>query len=110
MNYRLLLTSKAKTELTQNIALWGTERSYEQARRWEQTFWTKTNSIKSNPNSFSLAFEAEEFIQQIREAHFGIRRHPTHRIIFYVHESDVFVIAIRHHAQDWLRQEDLAAE
>jgi hypothetical protein len=54
---------------------------------------------KNSPNGVHCAREHRKFSHEIRELHFGLGSHPTHRALFTIRPDIVVVLTIRHVAQ-----------
>jgi hypothetical protein len=54
-----------------------------------------------------LARELRKFAFDLRESLFGVRRRPTHRVLFRIVVDVVEILAVRHVAQDDIELEDL---
>jgi hypothetical protein len=55
-----------------------------------------------------LASENDEFSYELRELHYGLGLHPTHRAVFTIVSDIVVVLTIRHGAQRPLSPGDIA--
>jgi plasmid stabilization system protein ParE len=109
MNYRVLLTSRAQLQLVRSAQWWSEHRSSEQAARWLDGFEAAIAALCDNPLQHGLARESEHFQLpfQVRQLNYGIGSKPTHRAVFEVRDDTVYVVAIRHLAQDDLSAEEL---
>lgn len=109
MNYQVLLTSRAKLQLTQSARWWSEHRSTEQAARWLDGFESVIAALCDNPLQHGLARESERYQlpYPVRQLNYGVGSKATHRAVFEVRGDTVYVVAIRHLAQDDLAVEDL---
>ena len=109
MTYQVFLTSKATLQLAAAARWWSEHRSAEQAARWLDGFEAAIASLSNNPEQHGLAPENELYPlpYPARQLLYGIRKKPTHRAVFEVRGDTVFVLAIRHLAQDSLLSEEL---
>lgn len=107
MKYTVVNTRRAERDLLAAAHWWAENRSPAQADRWLEAIHKKIESLAKSPLRCPLAPEHERFSTELRELHFGVRRRPTHRIIFTVAEDVVLVLAVRHVAQDELQADDL---
>jgi plasmid stabilization system protein ParE len=110
MTDEVLVTSRARRQLTDSARWWGENRSLEQAARWLDGLEIALASLGENPQRHSLARESEiyELPFPVRQLLYGIGSKPTHRAVFEVRGNTVYVVAIRHLFQDDLAAEDLA--
>jgi plasmid stabilization system protein ParE len=107
MMHRVIISIRAEREIQESALWWATNRSAEQASRWLHGLDQKLQSLAEAPTRWPLAAENGQFAYELRELHFGIGRHPTHRAVFTIAEDLVLVLTVRHTAQDELRPEDL---
>jgi plasmid stabilization system protein ParE len=101
--------SKAKLQLTAASRWWSEHRSAEQAARWLDGFEVASKSLRDDPQQHALAPENEHFPLPYppRQLVYGIGPRPTHRAVFEVRGDTVFVVAIRHLAEDDLPREEM---
>lgn len=109
MSYEVLLTSRAKLQMATAAAWWAEHRSQEQAARWLDGFEAAIASLHSDPLHHPLARENAlyELPYPVRQLNFGLGRKPTHRALFEVRGNAVYVVSIRHLAQDDVTAADL---
>ncbi len=109
MTYQVFLTSQAKLQLAAAARWWSEHRSAEQAIRWLDGFEVAIASLCDNPQQHGLARESElyQLPYPARQLLYGIGQKPTHRAVFEVRGDTVFVVAVRHLAQDNLASEEL---
>ena len=107
MSYSVLFSSRAERELESSADWWASHRSLEQARRWYASFSDVIASLAENPERYPLARENDSFPFEIRELHFGLGAHPTHRAVFTIRPDMVLVVSIRHVAQADLTADNL---
>lgn len=88
---------------------WSEHRSAEQAARWLDGFELAIASLADNPQRHALARETELYPLPFpaRQLLYGSGNSPTHRAVFEVRGNTVFVVAIRHLAQDDLPTDEL---
>lgn len=84
MNYDVLVTDNASTQLLKAAQWWAENRSVEQAKRWYLGFVNAIDSLQRNPERCALARENDDLPVTARELHYGIGSKPTHRAIFVV--------------------------
>ena len=107
MTYRIVVSQAAQKELRNASRWWATHRSASEAQRWYDGFLDALYHLDTLPDSYSLAYENDDFPFTIRELHYGLSSRPTHRAVFAIVEDKVVVIAIRHAAQGRIRPEDI---
>ena len=94
MSYNIVLTARAEADL---------DRIYERlsqgiakgAARWYQSFWRAVERLKTHPFSFVLAFEHDQFEEELRHLLFGTRHGRTYRALFVVRGEVVIIVAGR---------------
>jgi plasmid stabilization system protein ParE len=109
MRHRVLVTSKARLQLTSSALWWSQNRSTDQAMRWLDGFETALHSLADRPEQHALAPENScyELPYSVRQLLYGLGGKATHRAVFEVRGDTVYVVAIRHLAQDYLAPDDL---
>lgn len=105
--YRIDITPSAEADIEQNFDWWSTNRSAEQANRWYFNIFNAIETLREFPDRCPLAPESEIFERKLRELHFGIGIHPTHRILFTISGDLVSILRVRHAAQDKLSTDDV---
>lgn len=99
MKYRVCLTERAMNEMAAAARWWSENRSAEEALRWYEGFLDRIDALDENPERFPLSRDDEKFPYEIRELHYGLGTHPTHRAVFTVRPEMVLVLTIRHVSQ-----------
>lgn len=107
MTYRVVFTQRASQEMDAAADWWAAHRSPQQAARWYAGFSDAIFSLFESPERCPLARENGRFPYEMRELHYGLGSHPTHRAVFTVRPDVVLVFAIRHAAQEDLAEDDL---
>ena len=110
MSCEVRLTERARRDLHQAAQWWAENRSAEQAERWYNGFAKAIRSLAKNHQRCQLADENDDFPMEVRQLHFGLGRHATHRAVFTVRPDMVLVLHIRHLAQDALSFDDALPE
>ena len=107
--YRVLVTSHARRQLTESTVWWAEHRSADQALRWLNGFEEAIVVLSDDPERHRLAREDAlyDLPFQVRQLLYGIGSKPTHRAVFEVRGDTVYVVAIRHLAQDDLPADEL---
>lgn len=77
--------------------------------RWLEGFEKAIDSLVDRSEQHGLARENDlyEFPYPVRQLLYGLGKKPTHRAVFEVRGDTVFVVAVRHLAQDNLTFEEL---
>ena len=109
MNYQVVITSRAKSQLSASAHWWAAHRSIEQAERWLDGFEQALAGLAENPQPYPTAPENDlyDLPYPVQQLLYGIGKRLTHRAVFEVRQDTVFVVAIRHLAQDDLSPEML---
>lgn len=107
MSRPVLLAEPAFEDLRRNARWWAEHRSPEQALRWYEGFLAELESLAGHPEHYPLARENVKLPYELRELHYGLGPHPTHRAVFTVRPDAVLVLRIRHAAQADLTPDDL---
>lgn len=96
MDYKVEVTEKAQEE-TREAVRWIAEHSLEKAALWYFELTRKVGSLENSPARCPLAPESKTHRQEIRHLLFG-----KHRILFVIENETVYVLRVRHQAQDVL--------
>ena len=99
MKYNVIVSDPAEWDIESAAKWWTLNRSPREAVRWYDAIIDSIGSLAENPDRFSLARENERFPFEMRALHFGLRSHPTHRVLFTIQDDSVLVLAVRHVAQ-----------
>ncbi|MDZ4850369.1 MAG: type II toxin-antitoxin system RelE/ParE family toxin [Pirellulaceae bacterium] len=100
--FRLTILPSAEVDIEWTFAWWGENRSMEQATRWYSEIFKAIQSLRDFPERCPIAPESDIYPSGVRALFFGIGPHPSHRILFTIVDSDVFILRIRHLAQNYL--------
>ena len=84
MRLPVVIEPQAKADLRQALLWWSEYRSAEQALRWYNGIHDTIASLQHNPQRCASARENDQSDDQLRELHFGLGSHPTHRTIFVI--------------------------
>jgi len=107
MSYRVVISARAHEDLEDACSWWAEHRSAEQAERWYNGIGAAIRSLRRNPHRCALAQENDAFPYEIRQLHYGVGKRPTHRVVFTIRPDMVFVLRVRHLAQDELSPDDV---
>jgi plasmid stabilization system protein ParE len=98
--YRVEPTDKALVDAG-DAYFWITEQSEEAALRWYEGLLKAFRSLEKNPLRCPRAPESVFFEEEIRQLIYG-----KYRIPFTVEGERVFVLRVRHSAQEYLKRDD----
>ena len=104
MAFSLHITAKALAEIDGALA-WRAQQSISAAARWYDKLMKTVNSLTENPAQWPLAPESEWY-PGIRQRIFGKRR-AIYRVLFEIRDHTVYILRVRHGAQDLLKPGDL---
>jgi plasmid stabilization system protein ParE len=108
MSYRVIITGPAKRDMREAVDWWRDKRSAAQAERWYEKILPTIETLAENPQRCPISPEADLLPTGLRQLHFGLSRKTTHRIVFTIVGSDVFIVRVRHVAQQDLGLDDIA--
>lgn len=102
MSYQVKITSRAMSQLTATAIWWAKHHSIEQAARWLDGFEIEIQNLADDPERHPLARENSLFESPypVRQLNYGLSSRPTHRAVFEIRGNTIYVVAIRHLAQD----------
>jgi plasmid stabilization system protein ParE len=107
MTYRVIITPAAERDIDSAVAWWRDNRSAAHAERWYDKIRPTIATLAENPDRFPTSPETDLCPTGLRQLHFGLSRKRTHRIVFTIVGDEVWVLRVRHHAQQDLGPEDL---
>jgi len=105
--FHVIITEPAEADIRNAFEWWRDHRSANEAQRWYDNIIAAIAALRELPERCPLSPETDLHPSGLRELHFGVGRHPTHRIVFTIKASSVIVLRVRHSAQRDLTQEDL---
>ena len=105
MVYSVRFTALALAEIDSHLA-WLSTQSSAAAARWHQRLLEAIQSLETNPERCSLAPENDWYSGELRQLLYGKKR-GVYRILFEVRGDIVYVLRVRHGAQDLLEPGDL---
>ena len=100
MTHKVKLAEQAEREAEASYE-WIKESAPSNAVHWFNGLVNAIESLSSMPERCPLAPESEEVGQEIRQLLYG-----KYRIIFIIKNEEVFVLHIRHGAQEYLSKEN----
>ena len=105
ITHRVLITATALADLQRSF-LWLSQRAPQAAERWRDSLLKAVQTLESHPHRCPLAPESDWFDGELRNLLYGKKR-SVYRIIFEVRDDIVYVLRIRHSAQDLLDPDEL---
>lgn len=102
MKYQLVIASEAQNQRDSELTYYS-DRSAKYAERWYAAYLATLRVLRTTPDRYPRAREADEVLVDLREAYFGVKpRRPTHRLLYVIVGEEVRIVTLRHHAQaDW---------
>lgn len=107
MTFQVVILPSAVRDIDRNAAWWAEHHSVEQAVRWLDAVYARLEMLSASPESHGFSAENAEFPYPIRETLVGLGTRPSHRAIFTIQGETVYVLSVRHGAQDSIRPDDL---
>jgi plasmid stabilization system protein ParE len=105
MAHSVQITARALREIAEALE-WLSEQSPLAAVRWHQRLQEAVRSLEKNPERCGLAPESEWYPGELRQLLHGKKRR-IYRILFEVRGDTVYILRVRHAAQELLEPEDL---
>lgn len=100
MAYSVRITARALREIDEALE-WLSERASRAAARWHEQLMGAVRSLEDNPERCGLAPESEWYPGELRQLLHGKRR-GVYRILFEVRGNVVYILRVRHNAQELL--------
>lgn len=109
MNYYVQITSHASQQLAETALWWAENSNVDQALKWLEGFETAIASLAHSALQHSASRENDlyDLPYTVRQLLYGVGRKPTHRAVYEIRGGTVYVVAIRHLAQNDLERCDL---
>ncbi len=104
MLFRIEVTRSAEADIDAAY-LWSFEQSPEYAGKWIRGLYRTIFTLRELPARCPVARESRELGREIRQLLYWQGRHAC-RILYEIREETVFVLRIRHTAQDDLDPEE----
>ncbi len=108
MSCRLVVVPEAHADIRRFSEWWAQCHSILQAVKWMDCVYDQIDNLRHAPHSHPLSSENDQFPFELRDRLLGVSARPTHRAIFTIHDDTVYILAVRHVAQDRLRPTDLS--
>jgi plasmid stabilization system protein ParE len=105
MGHSVHITARALGEIDEALE-WLSEQSPLAADRWHQRLQEAVRSLENNPKRCALAPESEWYPGELRQLLHGKKR-GIYRILFEVRGDTVYIVRVRHGAQELLEPDDL---
>ncbi len=109
MKFSVQVTAKAQHQLLECARWWSEHRDADQAIHWLDGFEAAIAALSVRAEGYGYARENDlhELPFPVRQMAYGVGAKPTHRAVFEVRGDTVYVVAVRHLAQDDLSPGDL---
>lgn len=108
MKYRVETSTRAEQQLDDYVRWWAEHRSPAQAGEWYAAARKAIESLRTIADRCPRSPEDGTMPFPLRELAFGVGRRRTHRVVFTLKpDRVVYLLAIRHLAQDALTPEDI---
>jgi plasmid stabilization system protein ParE len=104
MSFTVKITKTAYTEIAR-AHQWLLDRSEPAAARWQASLLKAIDKLADNPDRYPLAPESEWYPGPLRQMLIGKRR-ATYRILFERAADTVFILRVRHSAQELIRPQN----
>jgi plasmid stabilization system protein ParE len=111
MKYHLQASARAERQLNDIAQWWSDHHSHEQAERWYLTASRAIESLRETADRCPRSMEDGLASFPLFQLAFGVGRRRTHRVLFTIKpDRTVYILAVRHLAQDLLTVGDLEIE
>ncbi|MGH9842332.1 MAG: type II toxin-antitoxin system RelE/ParE family toxin [Blastocatellia bacterium] len=100
MSFNVVVEKEAEEDMKEAVR-WIAQYSPDKATLWYFDTTEAIESLENSPYRCPLAPESKKFGTEIRHLIFG-----KYRILFIVEDETVYVLRVRHHAQDVLSPEE----
>lgn len=107
MTHKVQITKRAERDRNEAYQWYRTHYSESFANEWYLSVADSIRTLATAPERCGLARENCRFSFELRELLFGRSRRNRHRILFTVKGDVVFVLHIRHSAQDAIPEGEL---
>jgi plasmid stabilization system protein ParE len=106
MTYHIVLAARAEADLDR-IYERLSQGSTKGAARSYQSFWRAVERLKTHPFSCVLAYEHDQFQEELRHLLFGTRQGRTYRALLVVRGDRVVIVAVRWPGERLMKPSDL---
>jgi plasmid stabilization system protein ParE len=103
MSYQIEILPQALSEIEDSFRWIADNISATTAERWYEELLAAVRSLGSFPNRCTIAPEAQEFQQEIRQLWIG--KFKNYRVLFVVEANQVFIVHIRHSSRAFLKKD-----
>jgi plasmid stabilization system protein ParE len=105
MPYQVQITARALREIDEALE-WYAVRSLRTAVKWYVNLMDAVRDLGENPERFDLAPENEWYPGELRQMLYGKKR-GSYRILFEILAGTVYILRVRHSAQDFVAPDDM---
>jgi plasmid stabilization system protein ParE len=102
MNYQIEILPQALSEIEDSFRWLADHINATTAEPWYEDLLNAIRSLESFPNRCTLAPEAKEFQQEIRQLLIG--KAKNYRVLFIVQADRVFILHVRHSRRAFLTE------
>jgi plasmid stabilization system protein ParE len=103
MSYQIEILPQALSEIEDSFRWIADNISATTAELWYEDLLEAVRSLESFPHRCTIAPEAQEFHQEIRQLWIGKSR--NYRALFIVEANQVFILHIRHSSRTFLKKD-----
>ncbi len=103
MNYQVEILPQALSEIEDSFRWIADNISAATAELWYEDLLEAVRSLESFPNRCTIAPEAQDFQQTIRQLWIGKSR--NYRVLFVVEANRVFIVHVRHSSRKFLKKD-----
>jgi plasmid stabilization system protein ParE len=103
MSYQIEILPQALSEIEESFRWVADNVSAITAELWYEDLLEAVRSLESFPHRCTIAPEAQEFQQEIRQLWIGKSR--NYRALFIVEANQVFILHIRHSSRTFLKKD-----
>jgi plasmid stabilization system protein ParE len=103
MSYQIEILPQALSEIEDSFRWIADNISATTAELWYEDLLETVRSLESFPNRCTIAPEAQEFQQEIRQLWIGKSR--NYRVLFVVEANQVFIVHVRHSSRAFLKKD-----
>ena len=107
MKHIVSISPQAHRDINRNARWWSGHHSLDGALRWSDAIYDQIETLAEFPESHGLSAENDQFPFEIRDKLLGLGSRPSHRAVFTIRDNTVYVLTVRHAAQESLHLEDV---